>query len=144
MTGTASMMHAQAPAKHLPLVVLPDSLAICRLAPDAVVPDWAAKPATFLTLSRTADELSITTLQSNVPAAVQCEREYRAIKVQGPLPLNLIGILASIANPLAEAGLSIFAISTYDTDYVLVKAAVLDSAVAVLGRAGHKVTIEAP
>ena len=125
---------------HLPLELLPDTLAICRLDPGAPVPSWAAGPSPFLTLSRTAQELSITTLQSAVPAGVTCERDYRAIRVRGPLPLNLVGILASIADPLAAAGLSIFAISTYDTDYVLVKARQLNSALEALRQAGHGIT----
>jgi hypothetical protein len=75
-----------------------------------------------------------------VPAGVPCERDYRAVRVRGPLPLDLIGIVAAIADPLAEAGLSIFAISTYDTDYVLVKARDLEEAVRVLRRAGHRIT----
>ena len=91
-------------------------------------------------LSRTAEELSITTLQSTVPAGVQCERDYRALRVRGPLPLDLVGILAAIADPLAAAGLSIFAISTYDTDYVLVKARDLDPALTALRQAGHQIT----
>lgn len=140
--ATASMAHAQIPANRLPLALLPHPLAICRLAPDAPLPEWGNRASAFLTVSRTADELSITTVEANVPATVQCERGYRAFRVNGPLPLNLVGILASMANPLAEAGISIFAVSTYDTDYVLVKAPVLDSAVAVLRRAGHTVTIE--
>jgi hypothetical protein len=125
---------------HLPLELLPDTLAVCRLEPGAPVPSWAAEPSPFLTLSRTAEELSITTLQSAVPAGVTCERDYRAVRVRGPLPLDLIGIVAAIADPLAEAGLSIFAISTYDTDYVLVKARALEEALRVLRGAGHRIT----
>jgi hypothetical protein len=75
-----------------------------------------------------------------VPAAISCEREYRAFRVRGPLPLNLVGILASIAQPLAAAGVSIFAISTYDTDYVLVRARDLEAAGGALERAGHQVS----
>jgi len=74
-----------------------------------------------------------------VPPDVRCERDYRAFRVRGPLPLDLIGILAAIANPLAEAGLGIFAISTFDTDYVLVKSRDLAVAVAALETAGHQV-----
>jgi len=125
---------------RLPLELLPDTLAICRLDAGAPVPSWAAQPSSFLTVSRTADELSITTLQSTVPAEVLCERDYRALRVRGPLPLDLVGILAAIANPLAAAGMSIFAISTYDTDYVLVKARELERALEVLRRAGHQLT----
>jgi hypothetical protein len=125
---------------RLPLELLPDTLAVCRLEAGAPVPSWAARPSRFLTVSHTAEELSITTLQSTVPAEVPCERDYRALRVRGPLPLDLIGILASIADPLAAAGLSIFAISTYDTDYVLIKARDLATALQALRHAGHQVT----
>lgn len=125
---------------RLPLELLADTLAVCRLAAGAPVPTWAVAPGRFVTISRTADELSITAPESSVPLDIQCEREYRAFRVKGPLPLNLIGILASIADPLAEAGLSIFAISTFDTDYVLVKARDLEAAVTTLEHAGHQVS----
>ena len=124
----------------LPLELLPDTLAICRLDADAAVPGWVAASHSFVTVSRTAEELSITALQRVVPPDVRCERDYRALRGRGPLPLDLIGILAAIANPLAEAGLGIFAISTFDTDYVLVKSRDLATAVAALEEAGHQVT----
>jgi uncharacterized protein len=123
----------------LPLELCPETLAICRLEPGAAIPSWAMQPSPFLTLSRTTDELSITTLQSLVPAGVPNEGDYRAVRVRGPLPFHLVGILAAIADPLAAAGLSIFAISTYDTDYVLVKSGQLEAALAVLQRAGHRI-----
>lgn len=139
-----SVADAQAPAQagrpKLPLELLPDTLAVCRLAPDAPVPQWAAISHGFVTISRTAEELSITTVQARVPPGVHCERDYRALRVRGLLPLDLIGILASIADPLAAAGLSIFAISTFDTDYVMVKNRDLEAALAALARAGHRVS----
>jgi len=125
---------------RLPLELLADTLAVCRLPADASVPTWAAGPGGFATISRTAVELSVTAPQANVPPDIQCEREYRALRVKGPLPLNLVGVLASIAEPLAEAGLSIFAISTFDTDYVLVNARDLEAAVATLEQAGHQIS----
>jgi hypothetical protein len=138
--GTVSAAEGQTPPRHsLPLEVLPDLLSVCRLPPDAALPEWATVPAPFLTISRTPEELSITTLQTAVPPAVRCERDYRALRVRGTLPPDLVGILLSIAEPLAQAGLSIFAISTYDTDYVLVKARDLPAALEALRRAGHKV-----
>ena len=141
--GLMSVAEAQTPPPranhHLPLEVIPETLAICRLPPDAELPAWATLPAPFLTISRTAEELSITTVQTLVPPAVRCQRDYRALRVRGTLPPDLVGILLSIAEPLAQAGLSIFAISTYDTDYVLVKARELSAALDALRRAGHKV-----
>jgi hypothetical protein len=123
----------------LPLEILPDTLAICRLPAAAALPSWASAPAAFLTVSRTPEELSITAVQRLVPDGVRCERDYRALRVRGTLPPDLVGILLSIADPLAKAGLSIFAISTYDTDYVLVKARDLPAAVDALRAAGHDV-----
>jgi hypothetical protein len=131
--------HRPAQRPHLQLEVLADTLAVCRLPADAPVPLWAAGPSRFLTVSRTSEELSITAVQASVPPDLRCERDYRALRVKGPLPLNLIGVLAAIADPLAAAGLSIFAISTFDTDYVLVKARDLEPALAALERAGHQV-----
>lgn len=126
----------------LPLVLLRETLAVCRLPAGAHVPAWAAMPSAFVTVSRTRDELSIITAQRHVPTEQQCERDYRVFKVKGPLPLDLIGIFAAIATPLADAGLSIFPIATYDTDYVLVKAGDLGVALEALRRAGHTIDIE--
>jgi hypothetical protein len=123
----------------LPLELLPDTLAICRLPADADLPPWASGPAAFLTVSRTGEELSITAVQRVVPEGTRCERDYRALRVRGTLPPDLVGILLSIAEPLARAGLAIFAISTYDTDYVLVKARDLPAALEALRAAGHEV-----
>jgi hypothetical protein len=137
-----SVADAQGPSRshpRLPLELLPDTLAICRLAADADVPPWTASSTAFLTVSRTAEELSITAVQSAIPAGTRCERDYRAIRVRGTLPPDLVGILLSIAEPLARAGLSIFAISTYDTDYVLVKNRDAPAAVSALRRAGHQI-----
>jgi hypothetical protein len=138
MANAQDTRHAQRP--RLPLELLTDTLAICRLDAGAPVPRWAEQSSRFLTVSRTAEELSITTVQRAVPTEMPCERDYRALRVRGPLPLNLVGVLAAIADPLAEAGLSIFAISTYDTDYILVKARDLEAALETLERAGHHVT----
>lgn len=142
MGGQMPTADAQSPTgqrrARLPLELLPDTLAICRLPADAPMPTWASTGGPFLTLSRTADELSITMVQRSVPPGIRCERDYRALRVRGSLPPNLVGILLSIAEPLAEAGLSIFAISTYETDYVLVKARDLDAALEALRKAGHQ------
>jgi len=125
---------------RLPLELLAHTLAVCRLPPDAALPAWAADGSRFITISRTPEELSITIVQDLVPWDIPCERDYRAFRVRGTLPLDLIGILAAIADPLAEAGLSIFAISTFETDYVLVRAADLEVAVQALERAGHQIS----
>jgi hypothetical protein len=125
---------------QLPLVVQPETVAVCRLPAASSIPAWTAGATSFLTISRTPEELSITADQRVVPADLRCERDYRPLRVRGTLPLDLVGVLAAIAEPLAKAGISIFAISTYDTDYVLVKSRDLDRAVTALEEAGHQVT----
>ena len=126
----------------LTLTVLSSPFALCRLAAAEPVPEWTALARTFLTISRSATELSIVADETAVPAQMRAERGYRAIRVDGPLPLDLVGIVAALASPLAEAGVPIFPIATYDTDYVLVRGDVLARAVTILGGAGHNVVFE--
>lgn len=123
---------------NLSLMVMAQSLAVCRLSTQTKVPDWAMQ-GQFFAVTRTPEELSIVCEQAQVPPEVLCERDWRSLKVLGPLDFSLTGILSAIATPLATAEISIFALSTYDTDYVLVKAEKLDAAVAVLSAAGHTV-----
>jgi hypothetical protein len=120
------------------LTLLTDHLAVCRLPADDPLPSWLPARG-FLSITRTEDELSIACAADAVPGGIRCESGWRALMVEGPLHFGLTGILASIAAPLAEAEISIFAISTFDTDYVLVKAERLDDAVEALRRAGHEV-----
>jgi hypothetical protein len=115
-----------------------DHLAICRLAANAELPDWA-KEGSFYSLTRTDEELSVVCSQAHVPAGVVCEKGWRCLKVEGPLHFGLIGILASIAESLAEARISIFALGTYDTDYILVKEGQYEEAIRVLSASGHKI-----
>ena len=122
----------------LTLLILPDSLAICRLDPAEDVPEWAMI-GEFVSITHTADELSIVCAEENVPSDVKADREWRALKVEGPFDLALTGILASLADPLATAQINIFAISTFDTDYVLVKGYNLLRTCEVLQQAGHYV-----
>ena len=117
------------------LTLLPNSFAICRLDANAGVPTWATT-GEFLSITRTADELSIVCLQSLLPDGVQCERDWRCFKLAGPIPFSTVGVLASLVQPLAEAGISVFAISTFDTDYLLVKAAHFKGAIDALRQHG--------
>ncbi|MFL6275868.1 MAG: ACT domain-containing protein [Blastocatellia bacterium] len=120
------------------LTLLPDKLAICRLSPDAAIPRWALG-SDFYSITRTADELSIVCHQTDIPDDVQSEGDWRCLKVHGPLAFSMVGVMASLTAPLAAAGISIFVISTFDTDYLLVKQAHLESAIAALSTAGHSI-----
>jgi hypothetical protein len=124
----------------LTLSILPDSLAICRLSPEADVPEWALI-GEFVSITHTGDELSIVCAEQSVPPDVKADREWRALKVEGPLDLALTGVLASLANPLAEAQINLFAVSTFDTDYLLVKGYNLARACEALRQAGHVVSV---
>jgi hypothetical protein len=123
---------------NLTLSVLPDTLAICRLGPDDPIPDWPVAGG-FLSITRTGDELSIVCAEAAVPGHVKSDRGWRCLKVEGPLDLSLTGVLASLLSPLAEARIGVFAVSTFDTDYLLVKAEYLARATDVLIRSGHQV-----
>ena len=116
-----------------------DRLAVCRLAADDEIPQWALTGVGFASVTRTADELSLVCAASAVPQGIQCEQGWRLFRIEGPLDFTLTGILASVAQPLAEAGISIFTISTYDTDYVMVKEQDVEKAVHALTAAGHRV-----
>lgn len=126
-------------AHALPLVLLPDAVALCRLEPTAPFPDWMAHARQFLTLSRTPTELSIIADDAAVPDDVTPQRGYRVLRVDGPLPLDLVGIFASLATPLAQARIPILPIATYDTDYLLVHERDILRAVHALTDAGHRV-----
>lgn len=119
--------------------MLPGTYAICRLSAKAAVPGWAETG--FSSVTRTADELSIVCEERRLPADLtgieQLERGWVLLKLHGPLPLDAVGVLASVAGPLADAAISLFAVSTFDTDYVLVERGHAKEAIAALTLAGH-------
>jgi hypothetical protein len=122
----------------LVLHLQPGEYAVGRLAPDAAVPAWADGPG-FSSITRTADELSVICPATRVPAGVKHDRGWRLLKLAGPFEFTATGILSSVLEPLARAGLSSLAVASFDTDHVLVKADRLDAAALALQAAGHKV-----
>ena len=120
------------------LSLLPGEYAICRLAPDDADPPWV-RESHISAIVRTADELSVLCSAEKIPAGVKCEGGWRLFKFRGPFAFTQTGILASVLNPLAEARIGILAVSTFDTDYVLVKHNDLDRARALLVASGHEV-----
>jgi uncharacterized protein len=125
--------------------LLEEPLAVCRLAPDAVVPAWALE-SKFLCVTRTSEELSLVCAENRVPEDVPghtpdfglAEKGWVALKLEGPFPFSMTGVLASFIQPLAEARIPIFAISTFDTDYVLIKRENVGQALVALIAAGHE------
>jgi hypothetical protein len=125
-------------ARHFELTLLPERFSISRLAADAPIPTWATQ-GPFFSITRTGDELSIVTELACVPPGVHSQPGWRVFKVHGPFILSEIGVLSALAAPLAEAKISLFAISTFDTDYLLVAAETVSAAIRALGHAGHTI-----
>jgi hypothetical protein len=124
--------------QRLNLTVVDGTFAVCRLEADAPIPPWATA-GLFFSITHTADELSVVCRQDAVPEGVVCERGWRCLRVVGTVPFSVVGVLASLAAPMAEARISLFAVSTFDTDYLLVKEENLTVALDALRRRGHAV-----
>jgi hypothetical protein len=122
--------------RRLQLSTLPETYAIVGLSKGAQLPAWATQ-ASFFSVTRTSDELSLIVEEASVPAGLQFQGGWRVIKVHGPFMLSEVGVLASLVGPLAAAGVSVLTIATFDTDYLLVASENLAPAIAALERAGH-------
>jgi len=118
--------------------LLPERMAISRLPKDASPPSWALS-GPFFSVTRTEEELSVVCPQINVPEGIKRDEGWRVLKVEGPLDLSATGILVSLITPLARERISVFAVSTYDTDCLLVKEESLKKAVQVLSGEGHEI-----
>ena len=117
---------------NLKLSVLPQTFAICRLEKNTPVPEWALRGSQFSSITASSEEISIVCDETVVPPDVKAVKGWRAFMVEGQLDLAMTGVIASLTAPLAEAGISVFTLSTFATDYLLVKAERLDDAVDVL------------
>ena len=124
------------------LEILADTFAVCRLAHSAAIPNWAT--GDFVSVSRCADELSIVCPQDHVPQHVAAEREWRCLRIVGPLDFSEVGVLASLAAPLADAKIPIFVISTFTTDYLLVRIDDQEHAFNVLRETGNELLTQNP
>lgn len=125
---------------RLTLSLLAPEFAVVRLSPDAAVPNWAHTGA-FSSITRTAEELSIVCEAASVPSDAKHATGWRALKFHGPFAFSETGVLASVVAPLAAAGVSVFAISTYDTDYLLLRDAETTRALSILRDAGHTILL---
>lgn len=122
--------------KFVRLKPLAGSYAISQLASSAKIPAWADGGG-FVSMSRTEDELSIVCLEDRVPLGTRTDGGWSAFKLEGPFAFDETGVLLSVIEPLSANGIGIFAVSTFDTDYLLVKTADATKACALLGAAGH-------
>ena len=129
-----------AAGRTLDLTVETWDLAVGQLGPDAAIPEWATRSAVHAVV-RSPGELTVVCDAALVPAGVRAQKGWRCLSLAGPIAFTETGIVASIAVPLAAAGIGLFVISTFDTDYVLVAGEKLDAAVTALAAAGHRVTL---
>ena len=113
--------------------------AVCRLGAHETLPPWFSLNGQFVAVVRRGEELSLVCADDAPPEGVVCERDWVALELEGPMDFTLTGVLASVASPLAEAGVPIFALATYDTDVVLVPGARVADALTALRAAGHEV-----
>jgi len=120
------------------LQVLPGTFAACRLDPDDPLPAWA-DGTELVSITRTADELSVIVPDDAVPPGVESERGWRCLKVRGPLDFSLVGIAASLTVALAEDAVPVLVLSTFETDLILVRDADLARAIRALERSGWRV-----
>ena len=118
--------------------VLAEQFVIVRLPRETALPSWATQ-GEFFSVTRTADELSLVCAAQYVPENMRGQGRWRALKVHGPFALTEVGVLASLAAPLADAQISLFTVSTFDTDYLLINAMQLGEAMETLRRAGHRI-----
>jgi uncharacterized protein len=129
---------------HLRYALLANKFAVCRFPAQDSVPPWASNSQGFTSITRTDDELSIVCPEHQVPGALQCERGWICFQLQGPFPFSQTGVLASFLVPLAEGEIPIFAVSTFNTDYVLVKREFQQRAISALQHAGHFLLTPSP
>jgi len=121
------------------LRTLPDSYAVARLEPGSDLPEWVDK-GPFRSVTRTEHEVSVVCRDHDVPEGESVDRGWTVLETKGPLDFSLTGVIASLVEPLARAEVPIFLISTFETDYVLVRSADLARAADALESAGHEFT----
>ena len=129
------------PNNGLTMRLLKGKFGVCRLDSTDLIPDWGQRGG-FISITRTLDELSVVCNEECIPNNIKCEKDWRILKVEGPLNFSLIGILSSISTVLSRNRISIFAISTYDTDYILVKSKDINNAIEALVNEGYGIVEE--
>jgi hypothetical protein len=124
--------------RKLKLSLLKDKYGICSLPATTPIPDWALKES-LISITRTKEELTIVCRQDLIPSQIQCDPNWRCFRIDGAFDLNQTGVISSISSPLANAGISIYVISTYNTDYFLVKEENVNQTISVLSSSAHSI-----
>jgi len=122
------------------LELLLNHFCVVQLDANSAIPSWLKSQSDFWSITKTKDELSIVCLEKEIPDNLKCEKGWRILKVNGPLDFGMTGVLSSLLSPLAESKISVFTISTFDTDYILIKSNVLPAAIKVLQQNNHSIS----
>lgn len=125
--------------EKLKLKLLDGIYAVCRFEDSKKVPSWVNEKE-FFSVTKTEDEISVVMLQDKISSDVKAEKDWRILKVEGTLDFSLIGILAKISGILAKNSISIFVISTFNTDYILVKEEKIEKTILVLSEEGYEIS----
>ena len=125
--------------RQLKLTLLKDKYGICALPNTAQIPEWALMQS-LISITRTKEELTIVCQQDLIPSQYQSDLNWRCFRVDGTFDLNQIGVISSISLPLTQAGISIYVISTYNTDYFLVQEEKVKQTISVLSDSGYSIT----
>lgn len=124
------------------LTVLEKKYSIYKFQKGSVLPEWVYS-SEFCSVTKTDEELSVVTAQTDhISDWVDCSKDWRILKIEGPLDFSLIGVIADISAIFKEVKISVFIISTYNTDYILVKEKDLDSSIASLHNKGYNIRKE--
>jgi len=127
--------------RKLTLKILPDRMAVCRFEPSAPLPGWIDQPG-FYSITRTTEELSVVCSEGRVPPGTKSEAGWRCFQLIGPLGFSEVGIISALTQPLSENGVGVFALSTFDTDYLMVKEKDLAKTIDALAVQGHQINEE--
>lgn len=140
---TATEQNEQTAAASYSISRFPETLAVVRLAAGAEIPEWAESSSIF-SITATATETSLVCAGRSVPKKARHEKPFTAFSVDGPLDFGLTGVLVALLTPLAEDGISVFTISTFDTDWILVPTSQANRAEESWRRSGHTVALAVP
>ena len=128
-------------SKSFVISVLKDEYTVCRLNAFEDIPQWVLDTP-LSSITRTAEEFSVVCPKAVVPDHLKSEQEWKCLKIHGPLGFDEVGIISSLTQVLADADISVFVLSTFNTDYILVKRMNIDKAVKVLSERGHELFID--
>ena len=141
MSDASKQPLSSVPKRHqLRFSLISGRFAICQLDPAAPIPDWALRPGKLNSITRSLDELSVVCPEQDVPAGIKSDQGWCCLKLEGPFPFSMTGVLAAFIEPLSANRVPIFSVSTFGTDYVLIKEEFLALAESVLHAAGHQLT----